>query len=68
MYIPNLNLITDKTEAVEFMKRFSFATIIPQRITCQLIPTKPPIKSNGIDCLKTRNYENPEGLWHLILL
>ena len=28
MYIPNLNLITDRTEAVEFMKRFSFATII----------------------------------------
>jgi len=28
MYIPNSNLITDKTEIVEFMKRFSFATII----------------------------------------
>jgi transcriptional regulator len=28
MYIPNLNLMTDKTEIVEFMKRFSFATII----------------------------------------
>ena len=28
MYIPNLNLITDKTEIVDFMQRFSFATII----------------------------------------
>ncbi|TKK67775.1 FMN-binding negative transcriptional regulator [Ilyomonas limi] len=28
MYIPNSNLLTDKTEAVAFMKRFSFATII----------------------------------------
>lgn len=28
MYIPNLNLLTDKAEAVTFMKRFSFATII----------------------------------------
>lgn len=28
MYIPNSNLITDATEAVEFMQRFSFATII----------------------------------------
>jgi transcriptional regulator len=28
MYIPDLNLMRDKTEIVEFMKRFSFATII----------------------------------------
>lgn len=28
MYIPNSNLMTDRTEAVEFMKRFSFATMI----------------------------------------
>jgi len=28
MYIPNSNLLTDKTEIVEFMKRFSFATIV----------------------------------------
>lgn len=28
MYIPHLNLMTDKTEIVEFMQRFSFATII----------------------------------------
>ena len=28
MYIPNLNLMSDKTEAVDFMQRFSFATII----------------------------------------
>lgn len=28
MYIPNSYLIADRTEAVEFMKRFSFATII----------------------------------------
>jgi len=28
MYIPNLNLMTDKTELVAFMQRFSFATII----------------------------------------
>lgn len=28
MYIPNNNLLTNRTEALEFMKRFSFATII----------------------------------------
>lgn len=28
MYIPKTNLMTDKTKIVEFMKRFSFATII----------------------------------------
>jgi len=28
MYIPNSNLLTDRTEIVKFMKRFSFATII----------------------------------------
>ena len=28
MYIPNLNLMTDRVEIVEFMRRFSFATII----------------------------------------
>ena len=28
MYIPKLNLLTDRAEAVAFMKRFSFATII----------------------------------------
>lgn len=28
MYIPTSNLLTDRTEAVEFMNRFSFATII----------------------------------------
>jgi transcriptional regulator len=28
MYIPNLNLMTDKTEIVDFMQRFSFTTII----------------------------------------
>src|SRR4051812_9022014 len=31
MYIPNLNLMTDKTEIVDFMQRFSFATIITVR-------------------------------------
>lgn len=31
MYIPNINLTTDKTEIVEFMKRFSFATIITSK-------------------------------------
>jgi transcriptional regulator len=31
MYIPNLNLMTDKTEIVDFMQRFSFATIITAR-------------------------------------
>src|SRR3954447_14680999 len=28
MYIPKLNLMTDKGEIVDFMQRFSFATII----------------------------------------
>jgi len=28
MYIPNSNLMTNRTEAIEFMKRFSFATIV----------------------------------------
>ena len=28
MYIPNSNLMTSRTEIVEFMKLFSFATVI----------------------------------------
>lgn len=31
MYIPKVNLTTDKTEIIEFMKRFSFATIITSK-------------------------------------
>lgn len=31
MYIPKVNLATDKTEIIEFMKRFSFATIITSK-------------------------------------
>lgn len=31
MYIPKTNLMTNKTEIVEFMKRFSFATIITSK-------------------------------------
>jgi len=31
MYIPKANLATDKTEIIEFMKRFSFATIITSK-------------------------------------
>ena len=31
MYIPKINLTTNKTEIVEFMKRFSFATLITSK-------------------------------------
>ncbi len=31
MYIPKINLVQDKIEIVEFMKRFSFATIITSK-------------------------------------
>jgi transcriptional regulator len=31
MYIPKVNLTSDKTEIIEFMKRFSFATIITSK-------------------------------------
>ena len=31
MYIPKVNLATDQTEIIEFMKRFSFATIITSK-------------------------------------
>ena len=31
MYIPKVNIATDKTEIIEFMKRFSFATIITSK-------------------------------------
>ena len=31
MYIPKVNLMEDQTEAIEFMQRFSFATIITAR-------------------------------------
>jgi transcriptional regulator len=31
MYIPKVNLATDKAEIIEFMKRFSFATIITSK-------------------------------------
>lgn len=31
MYIPKVNLMTDRTEIVEFIKRFSFATLITSK-------------------------------------
>lgn len=31
MYIPKSNILTDRNEAVEFMKRFSFATIVTSK-------------------------------------
>lgn len=64
MYIPNLNVITDRTEAVEFMKRFSFATIITAKDNLPIathLPFLVSAKEEGI--VLTSHFAKANGQW-----
>jgi transcriptional regulator len=64
MYIPSSNLLTDKTEIVEFMKRFSFATIITAKDGLPIathLPFLVTIK-DGIIIL-TSHFAKANGQW-----
>jgi len=64
MYIPNSNLLTDKTEIVEFMKRFSFATIITAQDGLPIathLPFLITIKDGNI--VLTSHFAKANGQW-----
>lgn len=51
MYIPKINLATDQTEIVEFMKRFSFATIITAKDNFPIATHLPFLVTTKDDCI-----------------
>lgn len=64
MYIPSSNLLTDKTEIVEFMKRFSFATIITAKDGLPIathLPFLVTIKDDEV--ILTSHFAKANGQW-----
>ena len=65
MYIPKINLETDRNEIVSFMKKFSFATIITAKnnlpIATQL-PFLVSIKDDNVDL--TSHFVKANEHWH----
>ena len=67
MYIPNSNLMVDRTEAVEFMKRFSFATIITAKDSLPIathLPFLITIKDDNI--ILTSHFAKANEHWKYI--
>jgi len=64
MYIPSSNLMNDRTEIVEFMKRFSFATIITAKDGLPIashLPFLVTIKDG--DIVLTSHFAKANGQW-----
>jgi len=64
MYIPNSNLLTDRTEIVEFMNGFSFATIITAKDGLPIathLPFLVTIKDENI--VLTSHFAKANGQW-----
>ena len=64
MYIPKSNLLTDRSEAVEFMKRFSFGTIITAKDnvpTATHLPFLVELKNDKIAL--TSHFAKANGQW-----
>lgn len=64
MYIPAVNLMSDKTAIVEFMKRFSFATIITAKENLPIathLPFLVTIKDDQI--VLTSHFAKANGQW-----
>ncbi|VXB60127.1 Transcriptional regulator [Flavobacterium sp. 9AF] len=67
MYIPKVNLATDKNEILEFMKRFSFATIITSKDnfpTATHLPFVATIRENKI--VLTSHFAKANEHWQTI--
>lgn len=64
MYIPNINLTTDKLEIVEFMKRFSFATIITSKDNYPTATHLPfVVSSKGEQIILTSHFAKANEHW-----
>lgn len=67
MYIPKANLTTDKTEIVEFMRRFSFATIITSKDNFPTATHLPfVVSTNGDDIILTSHFAKANNHWQSI--
>ena len=67
MYIPNSNLMTSRTEAVEFMRRFSFATIVTAKNSMPIathLPFLVTIKDDNI--ILTSHFAKANEHWKYI--
>ena len=57
MYIPKINLATDKNEIVTFMKQFSFAAIISAKNSFPVATNLPfMIRTKGDDIILTSHF------------
>lgn len=64
MYIPKINLTTDKSEIVTFMKQFSFATIITAKDSFPVATHLPfLITTNGDDVILTSHFAKANEHW-----
>ncbi len=64
MYIPNSNLIKDKSEIISFMKQFSFATIITSKNNLPIATHLPFIISNVDDNITlTSHFAKENNQW-----
>lgn len=64
MYIPKVNLATDKAEIIEFMKRFSFATIITSKDNFPTATHLPfVVTTKGNDIVLTSHFAKANEHW-----
>ncbi|KEO72725.1 FMN-binding negative transcriptional regulator [Anditalea andensis] len=64
MYIPKVNLSTDKSEIIEFMKRFSFATIITSKGNFPTATHLPfVVTTKGDQIVLTSHFAKANGHW-----
>lgn len=65
MYIPNINSMTNKTEIVEFMQRFSFATIITAKGGMPAATHLPfLVSTNNEDIVLTSHFAKANEHWN----
>jgi transcriptional regulator len=64
MYIPKINLVTNKTEIVAFMQQFSFATIITAKDNVPIATHLPfLVKMQGDDVILTSHFAKANAQW-----
>lgn len=64
MYIPKINLMTDKNEIVAFMKQFSFATVITSKDNFPIATHLPFIvTTKGDDIILTSHFAKANEHW-----
>ena len=64
MYIPKINLATDRDEIVSFMKQFSFATIVTAKDNIPIATHLPFLVSlNGENIVLTSHFAKANEQW-----